>query len=79
MSRFSLTKFIEMRWLQKSSQTSAQLLGLSPLKVDDPLTKSNNAIDSIEQRNDVMTNSQQNQSMRKSRKGKNARFFPLNF
>lgn len=58
-----------MRWLQKSSQ-APQLLGLSPLKVDDSLTKSTNAIDLIEQKNELMTNLQQNQSARKSRKGK---------
>lgn len=60
-----------MRWLQKSSQTP-QLLGLSPLKAEsETLTKSSNAIDLIEQKNDLMTNGQQNQLARKSRKGKN--------
>jgi len=71
VSLFRFFKFATMRWLQKSSQVP-QLLGLSPLKVDDEsLTKSTNAIDLIEQRNELMTNLQQNQSVRKSRKGKN--------
>ena len=59
-----------MRWLQKSSQAPAQLIGLSPLKTEDTLSISNHSINLIEQKQDI--NYETNQSTRKSRKGKNS-------
>lgn len=59
-----------MRWLQKSSQEPAELIGLSPLKAEDTLSISNRSINLIEQKQDI--NYETNQSSRKSRKGKNS-------
>ncbi|KAL7041668.1 hypothetical protein ACKWTF_000847 [Chironomus riparius] len=55
-----------MRWLQKSSQAPAELIGLSPLKAEDTLSISNRSINLIEQKQDI--NYETNQSSRKSRK-----------
>ncbi|XP_070492600.1 uncharacterized protein [Chironomus tepperi] len=55
-----------MRWLQKSSQAPAQLIGLSPLKTEDTLSISTQSINLIEHKQDI--NYETNQSTRKSRK-----------